>query len=51
MLFGFKEEGSKKGFIILLFLLMLLVITPFIWVILKYLEIFNYITVLSKFFK
>jgi membrane associated rhomboid family serine protease len=51
MLFGFKEEGSKKGFIILLFLLMLLVITPFIWTILKYLEIFNYITVLSKFFK
>lgn len=51
MLFGFREEGSKKGFAILLFLLILLVITPFIWVIFKYLEIFNYITVLSKFFK
>jgi membrane associated rhomboid family serine protease len=51
MLFGFREEGSKKGFAILLFLLILLVVTPFIWMIFKYLEIFNYITVLSKFFK
>jgi membrane associated rhomboid family serine protease len=51
MFFGFKEEGSKKGFIILLFLLILLIITPFIWIIFKYLEIFNYIAVLSKFFK
>ena len=51
MLLGFREEGSKKGFIILLFLLLLLVVTPFIWMIFKYLEIFNYITVLSKFFR
>lgn len=51
MLFGFREEGSKKGFAILLFLLILLVLTPFIWMIFKYLEVFNYITVLSKFFK
>jgi membrane associated rhomboid family serine protease len=51
MIFGFREEGSKKGFAILLFLLMLLILTPFIWTIFKYLEVFNYIAVLSKFFR
>jgi len=51
MFFGFKEEGSKKGFIILLFILILLVFTPILWTLLDYLEVFNYISVLSKFFK
>ena len=51
MFFGFKEEGSKKSFIILLFLLILLVFTPILWTILKYLEVFNYISFLSNFFK
>jgi membrane associated rhomboid family serine protease len=51
MLFGFREEGSRKGFIILLFLLLLLITTPFLWMIFKYLEVFNYVTVLSKIFK
>ena len=50
MLFGFREEKSKRGFIILLFLLLLLILTPFVWILLSYLENFNYIAVLSKFF-
>jgi membrane associated rhomboid family serine protease len=51
MLFGFREEKSKKGFFILLLLLIILILTPFIWIILKYLEGFNYIVALSKFFR
>ena len=51
MLFGFREEKSKKGFAILLFLLIILILTPFIWIILNYLEGFNYIAALSKFFR
>jgi len=51
MFFGFKEEKSKRGFIILLFLLTILILTPLLWTILKYLEIFNYINVLSSFFR
>jgi len=51
MFFGFKEERSRKGFVILLFLLILLIAVPFIWIIFQYLEIFNYITILTKIFK
>lgn len=51
MLFGFREEKSKRGFAILLFLLIILILTPFIWIILNYLEGFNYIAALSKFFR
>jgi len=51
MFFGFKEEKSKKGFIILLLILLVLLFTPVLWIILKYLEAFNYISVLSNFFK
>jgi len=51
MFFGFKEEGSKKGFIVLLILLVLLIATPFIWIALKYLENFNYIAILTEMFK
>jgi len=51
MFFGFREEKNKRGFIILLLLIIILILTPFIWVILQYLEGFNYITALSKFFK
>lgn len=51
MFFGFREEGSKKGFIILIFLLILLITVPFLWTIFNYLEIFNYVSVLSNFFK
>jgi hypothetical protein len=51
MFLGFKEEKSKRGLLILLFLLLVLVLTPFLWIIFNYLEIFNYVAVLSKFFK
>lgn len=51
MYFGFKEEGSKKGFIILIFLLIILIAVPFLWIIFNYLEIFNYVSVISNFFK
>lgn len=51
MLFGFREEGSRKGFIVLLFLLLLLVTTPFLFTIFKFLENFNYINILSNIFK
>jgi membrane associated rhomboid family serine protease len=51
MLFGFKQEGSRKGLIILLFLLLLLILTPFMFILLNYLEIFNYVNFLSGIFK
>ena len=51
MLFGFKEEGSRKGLIVLLFLLLLLILTPFMFMLLNYLEIFNYVNVLSQVIK
>jgi len=51
MIFGFREEGSKKGFAVLLFLLLILIAVPFILVIFNYLETFNYVSILSKFFK
>lgn len=51
MLIGFKQEGSRKGLIALLFLLLLLVLTPFLYIIFNYLEIFNYVAFLSQIFE
>ena len=51
MFFGFKQEGSRKGLIILLFLLSLLILTPFLYIIFNYLEFFNYVAVLLEMFK
>lgn len=51
LLLGFREEGSKKGFIILLFILFLFLATPFIFLIISFLESFNYINIISSFFK
>ncbi len=51
MLFGFRHEGSKRGLIVLLFLLLLLILTPFMFMLLDYLEIFNYVNVLSQVIK
>jgi membrane associated rhomboid family serine protease len=48
MLFGFRQEGSKKGFIIIIILLTLLVVAPIIWVMFEYLEIFNYATMITR---
>lgn len=50
LLLGFREERSKKGFLIILFLLALLLTTPFIFIIINFLENFNYINILSRFF-
>jgi membrane associated rhomboid family serine protease len=51
ILFGLKEEKSKKSLIIILFILMVLILTPFLWMLFDYLEVFNYVSVFSKFFK
>jgi membrane associated rhomboid family serine protease len=50
MIFGFREEGNKKGFAILLFIILLLIALPFLWGIFNFLETFNYVSILSKFF-
>ena len=50
MFFGFKEEGRKKGLIILLFLLIIIILTPFLMIIYQYLEMFNYVSVISNYF-
>ncbi len=48
---GFREERSKKGFIIILFILFLLLTTPFIMMLIGILENFNYINIITKIFK
>jgi membrane associated rhomboid family serine protease len=48
LLLGFREERSKKGLVIILFILILLLTTPFIMVILGFLDNFNYINVIAK---
>ena len=50
LLLGFREERSKRGFVIILFLLALLLTTPFIMIILGFLENFNYVSIISKIF-
>ena len=51
LLLGFREESSKKGFIIILFILALFLTTPFIIILINILENFNYINIVSNFFK
>lgn len=48
MVFGFKQEGSRRGLIVLLFLLLLMVLTPFMFILFGYLDIFNYVSFLSE---
>jgi membrane associated rhomboid family serine protease len=50
LMLGFREERSKKGFIIIIFILALLLTTPFVIMIINFLENFNYINIISKFF-
>jgi membrane associated rhomboid family serine protease len=50
LMLGFREEKSKKGFIIIIFILALLLTTPFVILIINFLENFNYINIISKFF-
>jgi len=51
LLLGFREERSKKGFIIILFILFLLLTTPFIMLIFNILENFNYVNILTRLFR
>jgi len=51
MYYGVRQEGRKKGIIILLIILFLLILIPVIWNYLAFLEFFNYINVISRIFK
>ncbi|MFQ6010389.1 MAG: rhomboid family intramembrane serine protease, partial [Candidatus Aenigmatarchaeota archaeon] len=48
--FGFREEGTTHGIMVLFLIFFILLIIPFLWSILSYLEILNYIGMLSTFF-
>lgn len=50
MVFGFKQEGSRKGLIVLLILILILILTPFMFILFSYLENFNYVSLLSQVF-
>ncbi|MBU3904867.1 MAG: rhomboid family intramembrane serine protease [Nanoarchaeota archaeon] len=51
MLYGFKIEGQKNSFKVLILILIVLIVIPFIWEMLSYLELTNYATFLSTGFK
>jgi membrane associated rhomboid family serine protease len=51
MYYGLQQEGGKKGIIILLFILFLLVLVPILWNYLALLDIFNYVNVIVGIFK
>ncbi|MEM7821164.1 MAG: rhomboid family intramembrane serine protease [Candidatus Aenigmatarchaeota archaeon] len=50
MLTGFKIEGARRGFLVLLLIFALLLIIPLIWSLLSGLEIFNWVAILSRVF-
>ncbi len=50
MLAGFKIEGSKRGFMVLLLMFGLLLVIPLVWGLFSGLEIFNWVTALGKAF-
>ena len=51
ILWGFKQEGRKRSLIVLIAILAILIVIPFVWDFLRYLEITNYTSLLSKVFK
>jgi len=51
MYYGVKQKGGKKGIIILLFILFLLILIPVLWNYLALLDIFNYVAVITEMFK
>lgn len=51
MVFGFKEEGRKKGLMLLLLLMILLLAVPLFYFIFQVLEGANYVTLISQTFK
>lgn len=48
MFFGFKEESRKKGLLVLVLIIAILIAIPFLWFLLSYLELANYITFISQ---
>lgn len=50
MLIGFKIEGKKKGVMMLLAILAILILIPLFWETISYLESYNYIQVFSEIF-
>lgn len=51
VLFGLREEKSKKGLIIILIFILLLIFLPILWKFLGFLENINYLTIFSQIFK
>lgn len=51
LMFGFKEEGWKKGLLALVLIFIVLAALPLVWSLLQYLEITNYISYISQIFK
>ena len=50
MLVGFKVDGSKRGFIVLLIIAALLIAIPLLWGLFSGLEMFNWVNVLGQAF-
>lgn len=48
LMLGLREGKSKRAFVIILFILLLLIATPFLAIILGFLESFNYVSILSS---
>ena len=48
MIFGFREEGTKRGILILVLIIALMIILPLFWYLLNYLEFFNYASKISE---
>ena len=51
MLYGFKIQGQKNSLKVLLLILLVLIVIPFVWEMLSYLELTNYASFLSTAFK
>lgn len=50
MVFGFKQEGRKKGMLILLLIIALMVLLPMFWYLFSFLEQTNYLSLMSQVF-
>jgi membrane associated rhomboid family serine protease len=48
---GFREEGTKKGFLVLLGIVLILIAIPFVWSYLQLLEIANYTDIIGAIFR
>ncbi len=48
MFFGFREEGRRRGLLVLVLIIAILITIPFVWFLLSYLELTNYVTLISQ---